>query len=361
MFAVDHRGPVLEDPVRTLPNRVLGDPYGQAQLPAILDDVRPDVVLFHHDAYMYSLHRDALNGHAPSARTVVYCPVDSARYLQCNPADLAEVDALVAYTDFGRRVLARSISESGSKVPDVHVIGHGVDTDTFRPLRETRSDNLVHARRALFGASTELSDAFIVLNANRNGPRKRIDLTIEGFARFARDEPDAYLYLHTGMRDRGESLLPIARRVGITDRILATAATEARPRVPDSFLNLVYNACDVGINTCTSEGWGLVAFEHAATGAAQVVPDHGACSELWRDRAVLLDVGDDDAADPHEVASALDRLYGDVGLRERMGRTGQSWARERRFSWDEIGRRWSELLGEVLARPRRRPRAAAGV
>jgi hypothetical protein len=48
------------------------------------------------------------------------------------------------------------------------------------------------------------------------------------------------------------------------------------------------NACDVGINRAMGEGWGLASFEHAAAGAAQVVPNHTACSEIWRERAELI-------------------------------------------------------------------------
>jgi D-inositol-3-phosphate glycosyltransferase len=60
--------------------------------------------------------------------------------------------------------------------------------------------------------------------------------------------------------------------------------------VGDDELNWLYNACDVGINTLMGEGWGLISFEHAAAGAAQVVPDHMACSELWCGWAELLPV-----------------------------------------------------------------------
>jgi hypothetical protein len=58
--------------------------------------------------------------------------------------------------------------------------------------------------------------------------------------------------------------------------------------VDDVELNLLYNACDVGITTSMGEGWGQVSCEHGAAGAAQIVPDHTACAELWRGRAELI-------------------------------------------------------------------------
>lgn len=30
------------------------------------------------------------------------------------------------------------------------------------------------------------------------------------------------------------------------------------------------------------EGWGMVSFEHVATGAVQIVPDRSACGKLWK-------------------------------------------------------------------------------
>ena len=56
----------------------------------------------------------------------------------------------------------------------------------------------------------------------------------------------------------------------------------------DADLNRLYNACDVGINTSMGEGWGLVSCEHGAAGAAQIVPDHTGCAELWRGRGELI-------------------------------------------------------------------------
>jgi len=41
------------------------------------------------------------------------------------------------------------------------------------------------------------------------------------------------------------------------------------------------HACDVGVNTCKGEGFGLVNFEHAACRVAQVVPNHTSCKELF--------------------------------------------------------------------------------
>ena len=55
------------------------------------------------------------------------------------------------------------------------------------------------------------------------------------------------------------------RRRGVdpTQRVALTPNMNYHAAPPDEALNLIYNACDVGINTANGEGWGLVPFEHA--------------------------------------------------------------------------------------------------
>ena len=124
--------------------------------------------------------------------------------------------------------------------------------------------------------------------------------------------------------------------------------------VGDDELNLLYNACDVGINTAMGEGWGLVSFEHGAAGAAQIVPDHTACAELWRGRAELvpparsyvpefspLEMGE---VSPEGVAQALEALYRDPGRRQELARAAVSVAQNPAYSWDVVTRQFDELV-----------------
>jgi D-inositol-3-phosphate glycosyltransferase len=67
-----------------------------------------------------------------------------------------------------------------------------------------------------------LWDGFFVLNANRNNTRKRIDLTIEAFAAFARGKPETVrLYLHM-RREECCNIPEMARRFEIEPRVLMT-------------------------------------------------------------------------------------------------------------------------------------------
>jgi D-inositol-3-phosphate glycosyltransferase len=206
LFAVDHRGP---DSGFVRGNRVAGDNYGAGQLPALLEEVDPDVVLLHRNAAFFSMHREALA--ASRARVVVYSPAD--RIVE----SLAGADLVVFYTRAG-------LSAAGAGLAPVAVIPHGVDRTRFFPLPPP------DARRRL---GWDLGpDAFVVLNANRNIRRKRVEATMEGFASFARGRPDAWLYLHMGMRDLGCDVPALAASLGIADRLLTTACSDGPPGFP---------------------------------------------------------------------------------------------------------------------------------
>jgi hypothetical protein len=105
--------------------------------------------------------------------------------------DLA--DTCVLYTEDARARLEKLADVAPScQRAALAVLGHGVDTEVFSPVNASAGD----VRRELFPARPELHDAFLVLNSNRAYSRKRLDLTITGFAQFARDHADAHLYLN---------------------------------------------------------------------------------------------------------------------------------------------------------------------
>jgi D-inositol-3-phosphate glycosyltransferase len=317
-----------------------GGVHGEEMLPALLADVDPDVVLFQHDPALHAANRPTLDSYRarrPGARVITYTPVNEWSAPQLSGADLA-----VLYTHAARETVAAALDDP----PELAVVPHAIDVDRFRPL-DRRA-----ARRELFPDRPELHDAFVVLNANRNIRRKRIDLTMHGFARFAAGRPDAYLYLHMGTRDLGTDVHALAAELGMADRLLMTPHEGSRPQVSDERLNLVYNACDVGLSTAAAEGWGLVPFEHGATGAAQVLPDLGAYGELWPGHALLVPAapaadGDGHLVDPDHVAAALSRLYDDPAERARLGARARELANSRQLGWPAVGERWRELIARV--------------
>jgi glycosyltransferase involved in cell wall biosynthesis len=357
-FGINYRGPILERGYKILPNMLVGDQLGRKQLPALLMEYKPDLVFLCHDMDFYSVHEPALDQfrrHNPDTSVVVYCPVEWEQTPPGNFSSLLGADCVVFYTEFGRGLLQRFRGQFSVGCPrpkSVAVIPHGIDSKCFFPLvTDDRQASMRTARADLFADSPLLLDAFIVLNANRNSPRKRIDVTLRIFAEFSRVKPDVYLYLHMGMRDSGCDVLKIARELEIENRLLLTTRNAAKPDVTDQRLNLIYNACDVGINTSTGEGWGLVAMEHAATGAPQLLPAHSAPLEVWAEDGMLIPLKQSARAhlDTTYAVRQLNLLYSQPSLLLKASERSFAYATTPKFSWDYIAGQWARLFGQYLS------------
>jgi glycosyltransferase involved in cell wall biosynthesis len=344
------------------------DPFAERRLEGLSAGGRFDSIVLYHDPWF--IHRLAPPASRGGAALVAYCPIDGAILRPDVVEGLSALDALAVPTAFAASVVAGLVGRralgGGAPFDRVAILPHGVDTDVFSPLggvARPSAERRLAARRAAFPDRPELWSGFLVLNANRNHARKRLDITLRGFAAFARGKPpDVRLYVHWSAERTGVNVPRTARALGIEDRVITP---DHRDGVATPGLNLLYNAADVGVNTSTGEGWGLPAFEHAATAAAQVVPAHSACGELWRDAALLLPVQhtmslagvvEGGEVSPLDLAAALERLHADPELRAAMALAAHRRACSDAYQWDGIAGAWHAWLSEVEARPApRRP------
>jgi glycosyltransferase involved in cell wall biosynthesis len=350
---------------KVYPAEIGGDRWGANRIVALVEQLKPALVFIVNDIWVQHAYLKALREIRNAPPVVLYCPVDGGPIDAEAIEPLAGVARCVAYTDFGRTQIENAARAQRSKdssfgFPAVEVIPHGIDTDIFRPLEAEGVSPRTHARRLLFPDIQDLESRFIVLNANRNQPRKRIDTTIRAFALFARGKPPGVnLFLHMGVEDVGWNVVTLARRYGVEDRILMSSLNKTIQGVSPQQLNRVYNACDVGLNTSTAEGWGLPSFEHAATRAAQVVPRHSACEELWKDSGVLVEpalkiinekiLTEGWLVTPEAVAESLERLYADREFLEEMSERAYQRATRDEYRWENISARWDALFRETLA------------
>ncbi|WP_018653147.1 hypothetical protein [Actinomadura flavalba] len=358
-FVLDVRAPAADRPWPRIGNTVPGDPLGRTQLPGLLGALRPDLVLLVHDPWLYPRLAGVLAG----VRAVVYCPVDGPLTRPAELAPLARAARVVTCTRFGRDELARALPDA----PPAAVIPHSVDSAAFHPLGHgadpERTEVGPDASRAVdatvFRRARSGPDAFVVLNAHRHSVRKRLDVTIEGFARFADGKPPGVrLHLHSGVSPRTLPDPARYRELLRADRIRHTAPGADFPDLPDAALNRLYNACAVGLNTASAEGFGLVPFEHAATGAPQIVPGHAPCRELWEDAAVLLPAdapapvpGDHVGhrlVTPGAVAAALETLYTDPSAYADAAARAHRRATGPAFGRPAIDAAWRAVVGAAL-------------
>jgi len=196
----------------------------------------------------------------------------------------------------------------------VRIWGRGVDADRFSPSR--RSDRL---RAELLGGGS-----LLLLCVGRLSPEKRPDLLLHAFAR-ARD------------------VLPELRLAFVGDGPVRTGLEASAPddvlflgEVRGEELARIYASADLFCFPSTTDTFGQVLLEAAASGLPVVAAAAGGALELVRDGGTGLLVPPDDV---DAFAGALRLLAGSQELRLRYARAGRAFAVER--SWAGS---YSELL-----------------
>lgn len=339
-------------PLTIHPNTTPADPFARDDAASLTRELNPDVVLIAHAVWPLGRLARAARSEQPDVPVVGYLPLDGRINEPAAFSHLGDLHTLVACTRFGATELERACVRT-----HVPVIPHAID-DRFKPLVPPPGpmDSRSAARAELWKGRSDLANAFIFLNANKNDGRKRIDITLQAFAELLRrtGAEDAWLSLHMGTGDSGTELVDLIYRLGISERVLLRGVRH--PSDTDGRLNLHYNACEVGVNTSMGEGWGLVAFEHAATGAAQVISRNPVAEELWDGGARLVPTRPTPPvealelmeADPFDVAAEMIALYSDQGLLARMSEIARQTARCPEWTWDAVGRKWRALVAQIV-------------
>lgn len=330
------------------------DPFGSHRIGELINRIKPDLVWVTNDFWIAI----SLWGQIAKIKEVIpfkffcYTPIDSYGIYPQTMPPVQDWDGIATYTEFGAIELQKAGYEK-----HIDVVGHGTDFTKFFPTDQRES-------RKQLGVP---EDAFIIFNGNRNQPRKRIDLTIKGFVEFALDKPDARLWLHMGQKDLGWDIVPLFKRVArdmgydSTGKLILTSPAFSTDNcLSIEELNLVYNAADIGVNTCIGEGWGLVNTEHAATGVAQLVPDHTSLKEIFNDIPripiesweVDRNYGLDRAQpSPSGMASLLNEYYQDRGRLKEIGEWCYNRIHEEQFTWPYVGKQMQDIVKRLLKEP----------
>ena len=331
------------------------DPFGSHRIAELVQTIKPDLVWVTNDLWVAITLWDAVKPFREKIpfKFFVYTPIDSYGIFPELNASVSKWDGLATYTEFGKEELVKM----GYEKP-IEIIPHGTDFTKFFPVDplECRKELGVPA------------DTFIVFNGNRNQPRKRIDLTIKGFIEFAKDKPDARLWLNMGAKDMGWETIPLFKRVArdagydpTSKLILTSPHFSTHNCLPIEKLNKVYNSADIGVNTCIGEGWGLVNSEHAATGVAQVVPDHTSLKEIFNDIPRIACNGSETdrnyglerlLPDPSSFADILTSYYEDRNALKAAGNWCYERVHEKQFTWPVITKKMLRIVEDVLNQKR---------
>ncbi len=359
---IAYKGEVLVLEKYTLhPSNVKGgDIFGAYGAVALAQEVNADVVLLLNDFYLLKNYKMAwLPLKEIGIKLAAYVPMDGL----VNEVNIIEqclfLDELVLYHEAAKQDVEKAIKTylienqiDKSKSPNLSVRFHGVDTNTFKPL--SSDEEIKVLRKRLFDVP-DAEEAVFILNGNRHNERKDLESTIAGFAlAFPHFKKPAYLVLHTPnlAEEKRVDLLNLIAKSGVQNNILLNPLGEEY--VSDELLADLYRACPIGVNTSYGEGWGMISFEHAACGAAQIVPGHSAPGDLWKDVGVVIPNKHSIqlftnpflmyAVDVDILSEKLIDLVNDPNYLAQISQSCLLHARRQEFNWGEIAKEWYELL-----------------
>lgn len=259
------------------------------------------------------------------------------------------------------------IKKQGLAVP-THYLQHGFNKMSYYPIPK-------HIARQYFGIKP---NDFVILNLNRNQPRKRWDVCLKAFAEIVSRHPNEPIKLVIATAVQGAwNLLEIFERelkkrdltleVGMKHLIML----DNPQRITDEETNILYNIADIGINTCDGEGFGLCNFEQAGIGIPQVVPRLGGFVDFFDDEcAMLVDpkmayyvdntrdlvCGEALLCDYMDFVDAIDLYYTNKEIRHRHGVTARKKILQH-YAWDDITNKLCDIVDSVTGKTHeRRPK-----
>jgi len=277
----------------------------------------------------------------------------------------AHFDGVITFTPYWRKV----VRELGLKesIP-TYYFPHGFDSTLYFPIPKKLC-------RIYYDLP---QDGFIILNLNRNQPRKRWDHTMMALADVVERHQNLIkanptkkhkpirLMIATalnGFWDLVDIFETELRKRKISSEVgKEYLATIAKPQqLSDRDINIMYNACDIGLNTCEGEGFGLCQFEHLAVGCPQVAPNIGGFKEyLHKDNSIMVEPrwfyyvdkvrdgigGYAEVSDPKEIADAIWKYYTTPKLLINHGYTGRKEILQH-YPWETMVNILYSIIGEV--------------
>lgn len=309
---------------------------------------------------------------------VYYFPIDGRPKANWVRDSALKADIPVCYTEWGKQecldVLRMEMNPEQrlTEIPKlmelIRVIHHGVNTKEFYPI-EDRS-KVKQFRHEYFQGRAD--DKFLIVNVNRNQPRKDIARTMAAFAEFLKTHPKSFLYLHCQANDVGGNIFEIARNY-------PTLVAGENWSVPEKFesnqgfsvetVNKIYNAANLVISTTLGEGWGLSYTEAMATKTPVLAPRNTSAPEILgenEERGFLADAGttesekivmpgDNEILRPiANIKSIVEKLClisdnEETLLVQEKVAAAYTWAQEHSWEGAKIGDAWKQVFEAAYA------------
>lgn len=357
VLAVNYQGDPHGYPYNIYPAQIGGDLYGINRVVPMCRGLKPHLVCVINDPWIVKEYLPVLeqpmgvlaNGIEVFPNKIAYMPIDGLNIKSDFIKPLSAFNQSIFYTEFGKREALKAGLDPEQRIG---VVPHGINVDDFAPMP------IEKARARL----NELpNDLFIVGCINRNQPRKRLDLTVQYFAEFAKDKPEnVKLYYHGALQDTGWDILQLADYYGIGERIIITSPKlTSGAGVPRETLKYIYGSFDVQMSTTIGEGWGLTQMEGMACRIPQIVPRWSALAE-WADGGVefiecpstIVNTGGlntiGGVADMNQYVAALNKFYYDDLYRKSVAERGYKLVTQPKFMWSTVAQQFDRIFMELM-------------
>lgn len=238
-----------------------------------------------------------------------------------------------------------------------YYIPHGVESTVYKVLDHNQ---VLQFKQQFLKHEGHLT---VMVAANKGYPdRKAFQVQLRAWANFAKDKPDARLYLHTEPTPmyQGLNLPKLCEQLGIGGRVSFPDRYEYFTGMSAGYLAFIYNSANVLMAASMSEGFGIPLIEAQACGTPVITTNFSAMPELvrfghitepldyfytpleawqaWPDHKAITEALEDN------YQAWKDNYYTkniDLGIKA-------SKAIHDEYSWDEIVKRYWEPLFENL-------------
>lgn len=254
-----------------------GKGFGDKIIKDYVLDLSPDIVILYNDVIVVSsLIKQLVTIKDRKFKIVPYIDlVYQNEKKQLLDYIHAESDSIIAFTDYWKKELIRQ--DYGKKI---YILNHAFNKDNYFPIPKSIA-------RKYFDIDPK---DFIILNLNRNQPRKRWDICIQAYIKFLSKHKGDRIKLLVmtnviGCWDLIELMKFEGKKYGFDLKDLKSYFTFVQnpQKISDAEINVMYNVADIGWNTCDGEGFGLCNFEQAGVGVPQVIPRVGGFRDFFTD------------------------------------------------------------------------------
>lgn len=323
------------------------DPYGNDIVDSHMRDFGANLLISLIDVWVMKQTAEKI---APA----IWCPwlpIDHDPVPEAFLASLQGAHLPLTYSKWGQQKL-REAGIENTYIP------HGIESSIYRV--DPNVDNVKAFKQQALRTTGHLT---VMVSANKGYPdRKAFQVQFRAWAEFAKDKPDARLYVHTEPTPMygGLDLVKLAQACGIADKVMFPDRYQYYKGLPAEFLAMIYNAADAFMGNSMSEGFGIPIIEAQACGAPVVVTNFSSMPELvrWGFKVEPADMfwspmnAWQSFPSKDGIVEALESLHatwhdqGDAWTMSQRLRTSKAIHNE--FSWDTIVRdQWAPVMAKL--------------